>query len=93
MARLGVKFLGSSGIETSTANQEIVPVAPQNWTMGYRFYKFSFNNQDDCQVIINNGDPIWLNAGQGFNSSEIDPLITSFIIVTSGIKYNWIGAY
>jgi hypothetical protein len=91
--RLGTGYMGSSSLQTSTANQEIVPSKPSNWTLGFSFYKFSFDNDQACSVKINGGNPIYLRDGQGFECTEIDSPITSFIVVDSGISFNWIAAY
>jgi hypothetical protein len=44
-------------------------------------------------VKINGSGAIPLRAGQGFESGVEDAKIKSFIIVESGIDYNWIGAH
>jgi hypothetical protein len=86
-------FLGSPSIQTSTANQQLVPNAPSSWTLGYSFKKFSFANDQDCTITVNTDSPIFLRAGQGFESDKSDTPITSFLIKESGITYNWIGSY
>lgn len=82
--RQGTRFLGSDEIKTSVANEELVP-------QGKYFYKFSFVNENDCTVIINNEEPIFLKEGFGFSTNEVDPNISSFVIVESGIEFFWIG--
>jgi hypothetical protein len=82
-------YLGNGG--TSTANLELV-VAPTGWSPVV-FYKFSFYNEQACTVKINGSGAIPLRAGQGFESGVEDAKIKSFIIVESGIDYNWIGAH
>lgn len=79
-------YIGSPSIETSTANQEIIP---QN----YSFHKFSFINYQTCTVKINDSLPIYLAEGQGFGCDVNDTRIKSFVIIESGIQYNWVGAY
>lgn len=91
--RIGTNFIGSSDLETSVANQEIIPDAPESWTIGYKFYKFEFVNDQICHIKINNGDAIYLRASQGFNSNEIDGKIESFKIVENDITFTWIGYY
>lgn len=92
--RIGHGYMGSSNLQTSTANQELVPSAPEGWINSkLYFYKFSFDNGSDCHVKINGGSPIYLKAGQGFEMNEIDAQIYSFVIVESGIQFNWIGTY
>lgn len=82
---IGTGFVGSSAIQTSTANQELVAGKP--------FYRMSFLNKADCTIKINGGDPIFLEEEQGFDSSERDVSIESFIVVTEGIQFNYIAAY
>lgn len=53
MNRLGSGYLGSSSIEYSSTNHEVVPNNPDNWNRGYKFYKFNFINHDSCTVVIN----------------------------------------
>ena len=86
-------FKGTSKIETSTANQELIPEKPYGWTIGYKFKSFSFFNDQECHIIVNNGEPLFLRAGMGFNSTTDNQSITSFVIVEEGISYNWIGAF
>ncbi len=82
--QVGIKFIGSSVLQTSTANEEIIP----DKTI---LYKFSFMNDQDCTVKINKGSPIFLRSGQGFSMNEIDAFISSFVIVEPNITFNWIG--
>jgi hypothetical protein len=92
--RKGNGFLGSAELETSVANAEILPEAPEAWTNDlYTFYKFDFYNDQICTVKINGGDAIYLRAGQGFNSDIGDADIISFKIVEDNITYNWFGCY
>ena len=88
----GTKYLGTSKIEISVANKEIIPDSPSHWTMGHRLYKFSIMNYADCTLIIN-GTELFLKANQGFSSDKNDASITSVKIKESGIEFNWIGAY
>lgn len=91
---MGNGYLGSSEILTSTANQDITPTAPENWSSNkYKFYKFSFINKQACKIKINGGYPIHLEANQGFESAKEDKAIESFVIVDAGIQYSFIGAY
>lgn len=91
--RKGSGYLGSSKIETSKENQEILPLPPEKWTVGYRLYKMTFKAYDDMTIIINNQSSIFLSANQVFEMDETDALISSFIIVNKGAKFQWIGAY
>lgn len=91
---MGNGYLGSPTVMTSTSNQEVVPLTPENWTKErYTFYKFSFINKNSCTVKINNGDSILLEDDQGFECGKDDPKIESFVIVESGIQFSWIGTY
>jgi hypothetical protein len=86
---MGNGYNGLGG--TSTANQELI-TTPSGWT-NIAFYKFSFYNDQACNVKINGSGSIPLRAGQGFESGIEDAKIKSFVIVESGISFNWIGAY
>lgn len=86
-------YLGSPSLLVSKANQEIINAKPANWTYGYKLYKFSFDNTQNCTVIINGKAKIFLKAGQGFEMNVGDEPITSFVIVESGIEFVWIGGY
>jgi hypothetical protein len=77
-------FVGSGNI-ASTANQELI-------TSGLRCYKVSFYNEQACTIKVN-GSIIPLRAGQGFESTREDVIIKSFIIVESGINFNFVGGY
>lgn len=93
----GNGFYGSpSQLTTSGTNTEIVPDVPSNlnWSAKkFKFYKFSFHNFDQCTVSINGSQPILLLAEQGFETTEIDVPITSFIVYESNVRYQYIGAY
>lgn len=96
MKKLAVKgngYLGSPSMQPSSANQELVPAPPANWTYGYKLKKFSFNNEQNCTVRINGAVTIFLKAGQGFEVSHDDFPITSFKIVEANVTFNWIGSY
>lgn len=91
---LGSGYVGSPDLLTSVAYVEVLPNAPTGWTKGYSFYKFSFSNDQSCHVQINgNTGQIYLRAGQGFNVDQNDKAVTSFMVVESGITFNWIGAF
>lgn len=93
--RLGNGYIGSDSVKTSSANQEIIPTPPAQlgWTTKYNLYKMSFMNNQSCTVKINNGDPIYLEAGMGFESNQVDSPIWSFVIITNNVQFYWIGAY
>lgn len=87
-------YLGSKELEVSTSvNHEVIPVPPENWTFGFKLYKFSFFNKESCSVIINEDTELYLMPEQGFNMDRGDKHITSFKIKQSGINYLWAGAY
>ncbi|MCP1459664.1 hypothetical protein J3D57_001634 [Bacillus amyloliquefaciens] len=91
--QIGSGYIGSSMLEKSKPNHEVIPSPPATWTIKYSFYKFSFSNDQECHVSINGGDPIYLRAGQGFQMDAHDSPITSFKISESGITYNFLGAH
>lgn len=85
-------YMGSSELMLSQARQQVIPEKPEDWTHGYAYKNFSFINKNACTVEINGGQPIFLDIEQGFESNGGNP-ITSFVIVESGIEYQWIGRY
>jgi hypothetical protein len=91
--RIGNGFLSSDGVETSVANQEIIPSPPANFTKPYSLYKFTFYNLAPVNVKINDQFTIFLDAYQNFEIEEIDKPIVSFEILDAGVQYNWIGYY
>jgi hypothetical protein len=92
--RLGSGYIGSSSIQTSTSNQQIIPTPPSNWTLGYNCYKFSFVPLSSCSVQINNGQPIYIDADSGgFYTDHIDAPIWSFVVIESNIQFYWMAAY
>lgn len=93
MSLTGSNYNGSSALQTSTENQQILPLPPSNWTIKLSYYKFSFMNDDACTVKINDGDPLYLRARQGFNSDARDAAIWSFVVIEPDITFNWIGAF
>jgi len=93
MARQGAGYLGSNKIEVSTSLQEIIPNAPEKWTIPYTMYKLSFRNYDPCTVVLNHKTELFLDAGDGFEMDDRDNPITSFIIKESGVRFNWRGGY
>lgn len=86
-------YLGSSKIETSIANQEVITYPPLDWTMNYHILTLSFLNFQDCNIIINNDANIFLQAYQGIYFELTDPTINSLKIVQAGINYLWIAIY
>lgn len=82
MSRIGSSFVGSPKVETSVANEEILPVA---------CYKLSIIPESDCTASINESEPIFLKGGVGFSTNQVDAKIYSFKIIEDGIQYFWIG--
>lgn len=91
--RIGHGYVGTDDIKTSVAGEDIIPESPDNWTINYRFYKFSFINKQPCHVKINNGNPIFLDSNQGIDTDVYDAPIYSFIILEDDVEYQFIGAY
>lgn len=89
----GSGYIGSDTLQTSTANQEVIPSPPDNWTSGYSLYKFSFRNLDDVTIVINGDTTLFRGAKEGFEMGVEDKPITSFVIKEAGVQYNWTGAY
>lgn len=93
MTRRGSGFDGSSDIQVSSlTNQEVIPPTPSDWiNTKLMYYKFEFNNITECHVKINNETRLFLLAGEGFKTSEVDIEIYSFIVEESGTRFKWIG--
>ncbi|MCM3110021.1 hypothetical protein [Lederbergia lenta] len=87
--RLGSDYIGSEALEVSVANKDII----QETSKRYNLYKFSFINDSDCTVVVNDKARLFLRANQGFSIDEVDSPIWSFKVVEDGIQYNWLGAY
>jgi hypothetical protein len=84
--RVGTGYIGSDSIQTSVAGQEIIPE-------GYIMYKMTLINNQECTIEINDNDPIFLRAYQGFNMNVHDREIYSLSIVEADIKFSWFGAF
>lgn len=100
MVRYGSGYIGSENLQTSTAMQEIVPNSTHKGLRLNSLYSFAFINTESCHVIINGkkgigegGVTIYLAEGQGFSTVLGDAPIDSFIVVESGVHFNWVGAY
>ena len=92
------RIIGSKDLTISTAMQEIIPEAPENWTVSVVLRDMSFYNSEACHIILNGKSDIdgedniiYLRAGQGLNIDEKDIDIHSFVIVESGIPFNFVG--
>lgn len=84
--RIGSGYLGSPDIETSVADQEIIPI-------GKTLYKFSMKILQDAHISINNGTPIYMAANSTFETGVEDQWVYSLKFTENGIKYHWVGAY
>jgi hypothetical protein len=72
--------LGSSALQTSVANAEIIPT-------GKTIINFKLMNDQVCTISINGATAVYVRANQGM---EI-PVVTSCKIVENNITFNWIG--
>jgi len=87
-------IIGSTALETSQANAEIVPSPPITWVnVVYAFKEFELLNDQDCTLIVDGSDPIFLRANQGFKYFSEFNRIKSVKIVEAGVTYNWMGIY
>lgn len=84
--RSGSNFTGSSEVQTSVANEEIIP-------KDKRIYKFSIAVTENCTASINGSDPIFIAGGSGFSTNQVDAIISSFKILEDGKEFYWIGGY
>jgi hypothetical protein len=76
----GTSILGSSALQTSVANQEIIPANKS-------LVNFELVNDQICTISINGGTAIYIRANQGI----LIDVIKSCKIVEAGITFNWIG--
>jgi hypothetical protein len=83
--RIGSEYIGSSDIETSIADTEVIP-------SGKTLYKFSMKILQEAHISINNGTPIYMAANSKFETSVEDEWLYSLKFSESGIKYHWVGA-
>lgn len=85
-----MKWIGSSDkITTVAENEEVITQSVKD--QGRHIKKFDFLNLTDCHIKINGSDPIFLSAGQGFNSDSSNPPIKSIVVVETGVEYQYIG--
>ena len=85
---IGSGSVGSAAIQTSVADQEILPVTT------YRsFINFQLVNDQACTISVNGATAIYLRAGQGVSVGAEDYLVYSVKIVESGITFNWIATH
>lgn len=85
-------YYGTDKIETTTdENTELIPKKKSNWTINYSFKDLYLDNKTDCTIIVNDGDPIFLEAEDGFQINKTNTPIRSLVIVESGVSYKWSG--
>lgn len=77
---LGTAILGSPSLQTSVANQEIIPA-------NTKLVNFNLSNDQACTISINGGTAVYFRANQGIS---VD-VINSCKIIENGITFNWIG--
>lgn len=88
-------FYGSEEIKVSIAGENIIPEF-ENWSYApVRFKEISLMNTEDCSVQINESEPIFLRALQGFHfrSGNNTEYIDSIVFLESGIEYQILGRY
>jgi hypothetical protein len=82
--RLGLHFKGSDDLLTTFGTTtELI-------TSENKAYKFKFHNLDACTISINEESDIYLIAGDGFESTETDSEIWSFVISTTAVRYTYL---
>jgi len=87
-------IIGSTQKQTSVANAEIIPSPPQTWVnVTYSFKEFELLNDQDCTLIVDGGNEIFLRANQGFKYFSEHKPIKSVKIKEAGITFNWIAVY
>jgi hypothetical protein len=72
--------LGSSALQTSVADEEIIPT-------GKTIINFELVNDQICTIKINGGAAIYVRANQGINI----PIVKSCKIVEDNKTFSWIG--
>lgn len=93
--RMGSGFIGSDDILiTSKTMTEIIPIEPKSYPYAKcHCYKLSFINLKPCHFVINENSRFYSDALEGWESTEIDAEIYSFIIEEENIDYKFRGAY
>lgn len=71
---------GSTSIQSSISEEEIIP-------NNNRYFNFSLQNDQDCNISLNGGDYIYIRAGQGLFAD----VVFSCKIQQLGITFNWVG--
>lgn len=92
MAKLRLKGTDDI-IATTVANEEIVPLAPAEWTFGFEFKELSFINKTACHIVLNGEERIFLDVEQGIEISERHEPIRSLVIEEISTQYQYIGSY
>lgn len=85
--RVGSGYFGSTAIQTSVANQELLPEIVQ--TRGA--YKLTIQFAEPVNILVNNKYELYVNSV--FEITEIDLPINSLKILSGGIDFNFICAY
>lgn len=86
-------YVGSGvvGTATPTESTELIELVP---TTIDNFKKIVFKNIDDvCTIKINDSDPIYLAANQGFSTEIGELLVSSFVIVEANKTYTFWATY
>lgn len=78
---------GGKGLSTEMQELLAIQAIPR------KFYEFSFINKQDCNVIVNNSNPIPCPAEVGFVADANDAKISTFVIVEKDIDFTWRGKY
>jgi len=83
---------GASGVETSTANMDLMKAiaVKEGWSQAVS-KSFEFYAIDDIEVSINHRSSFTLKAGDEIEESE--DYINSFIIITDGAKYRYYAKF
>lgn len=91
----GYKFMiGSDGVKTSKAEENIIPATPEDWTYrNYSFYEFQIMNYEDCHISVNDGEYFFLKANRGIYTTVNDPKVVSVKFKEGSITYEWIGKF
>lgn len=76
----GTVLLGSSDLQTSVANEEIIDA-------NTRVINFQLQNNTECHISINGCSPKYFRANQGITF----PIVSSCKIIEDGIVFNWTG--
>lgn len=97
MNHIGQGYLTSGAIKVSSANEELIPKTPEDWTVGYKVRKFSYINAEDVTVLMTdykgNVTEMILPSMVGFEIDYNDPPITSFVMKEADVPYYFSAIY